>query len=378
MQGMADVLASGQGEHQLNKMQERSRRLGAAQSRLARVNGLQASAGRLLADIGMIGMLWLGAEQVRMGNLDGVLLGALMLLAFSSFEAFLPLPQAAQHLSNSLAAAGRLFEIADAQPGVREPANPAPIPADLNIEVTDLSFGYPEPGRQTGEETLSHISFSLTPGKKIALVGTSGAGKSTLFNLLLRFWDGEEGKIQLDQIAYQRYSGDGLRKHMAVLPQNPALFSASIWDNLRLAQPKASREEIEQAAQRAGLHEWIASLPNGYQTWVGEAGIKLSGGQRQRMALARTLLRKAPLYLLDEPTSQLDLNTERAALQGILETVQENQAALLLITHRLVGLEQMDEILVLKDGRIVQRGRHAELRTKDGTYQKMCELQEQG
>jgi ATP-binding cassette subfamily C protein CydCD len=375
IQGMADLLAYGQGEQQHKLIKALGLSLGRTQSRLAAVNGFQNSASRLFADLGMLGVLWLGSTQVQLGNLDGVLLGALVLLAFSSFEAFYPLPQAAQHLSSSLAAARRLFEIADEKPAVSEPAHPLRIPADFHLQVSDVSFSYPD--SQDLINTLSNITFSLSPERKIAIVGASGSGKTTLFNLLLRFWESQAGEIKLNGQAYERYSVDELRKKIAVLPQNSTLFSASIWDNLRLAQPEASTQEIEQSARRAAIHDWIASLPDGYQTWVGEAGIKLSGGQRQRIALACTLLRRSPLLMLDEPASHLDLATQRAVLSGILDAVRENQSSLLLITHRLSGMQALDEILVLKDGGIVERGTHAELMAQAGFYHRMWSLQGQ-
>jgi ATP-binding cassette subfamily C protein CydC len=374
IQGLPDLLISGQKEPYLMKVLERSQSLGKVQARLAVVNAFQTSAGRLVADFGLLGVLWLGSRQVSLGSLDGLALGALALLAFSCFEAFLPLSIAAQHLSSSLAASGRLFEIADSRPEVIEPSEPLPIPTDFNIRVSNLSFNYPGSSHKAGTETLTHLTFSLAPARKVALVGTSGAGKSTLLNLLLRFWECREGEILLNGVALNRYSGDALRKQMAVLPQNSSLFSATIWDNLRLARPQASQSEIELAARRACLHDWVLNLPDGYQTWVGEGGVKLSGGQRQRLALARTLLRRSPLLILDEPTSHLDPVTEQNVIRGILDTVQENRSSILLVTHRLVGMQPMDEVLVMQNGRIVERGTHLELISSNGLYHKMWDL----
>lgn len=375
IQGMPDLLASGQAKRHIEKVLVCSRSLGQIQSRMGMINGFQSAAGRLLADLGLIGVLWLGASQANQGNLEAVLLGALVLLAFTSFEAFLPLPQAAQHLSGSLTAAARLFEIADATPAVKESPQPLSPPARINLQISELSFTYPQTVGQETPESLSQISLSIPPGHKIALVGTSGAGKSTLMSLLLRFWEPCSGEIRLDGSSLKSYSGDDVRKTLAALPQNPALFSTTIRDNIRLAQPNASPDEIEQAARRACIHDWIMSLTDGYLTWVGEGGIKLSGGQRQRIALARTLLRESPLVILDEPTSHLDPATEQKVFRGILDTVQANDSSLLLITHRLVCMQQMDNILVLKDGRIIERGRHEELIALGGFYAQLYRLQ---
>ena len=377
IQGMADILASGQRQHYQDKVLEQSHSLGIIQARIAYIHGFQTAASRLLADLAMLGVLWLGAIQINQGIFNGVILGALTLLASSCFEAFLPLTQAAQHLSGSLAAAGRLFEIVDTHPEVSEPLKPIPIPAKFDLKVARLSFSYPELERDISQETLAQISFSLTPARKIALVGTSGSGKSTILSLLLRFWEVQDGEILLNGRPLNQYSGDELRKKIAVLPQNSSLFSATIWDNLRLAQPQASRAEIEQVARSACLHDWILTLPDGYQTWVGEGGIKLSGGQRQRISVARALLRPATLFLLDEPTSHLDPTTEYDVIQGILEAVNQNSASLLLITHRLIGMGKMDEILVMENGRIFERGKHQELVLSAGLYARMWNLQQQ-
>jgi ATP-binding cassette subfamily C protein CydCD len=375
IQGMADLLASGQGDHYLNLILEKSRSLGQTQTCLSILNGFQSSASRLLADFGMLGVLWLGARQANLGELEGVMLGALALLAFSCFEAFFPLSQAAQHLSSSLAAAERLFEIADAQPEVVDPHNSIPAPQKIDLRVTDLSFTYPDQAVEGGREVLAQVSLSLTPGRRVALVGPSGAGKSTVLNLLLHFWECRQGAILLNGINLNCFSGDELRKNMSVLPQNPSLFSATLYDNLRLAQPDSGHTEIEKAVSRACLSDWIATLPDGYQTWIGEDGIKLSGGQRQRVALARTLLHRSRLLLLDEPAAHLDPKTELALLSGILDTAKEYDSSLLLVTHRLIGMERMDEILVMQNGRIVERGSHNKLIQNNGLYLKMLGLQ---
>ena len=292
----------------------------------------------------MLGVLWLGARQVGLGELEGVALGALALLAFSCFEAFAALPLPPQQLSGSLAAAGRLFEMADSPAEVSEPPEPLPVPERFSLQIKRLSFRYP------GEEqaVLENLSLAIQPGQKIALLGESGSGKSTLLHLLLRFWNSPSGAILLDGQELGKYAGDALRKKISVLPQNPYLFSGTLRDNLRLAHPGASQEQIESAARRACLHEWVETLPAGYQTWTGEGGVKLSGGQRQRLALARALLRPAPLYLLDEPTAHLDPETARRVMRNILEL----EAAVLLVTHRMGELERFDRVYVLEAGNI--------------------------
>ncbi|MEJ5226236.1 MAG: ATP-binding cassette domain-containing protein, partial [Anaerolineales bacterium] len=202
--------------------------------------------------------------------------------------------------------------------------------------------------------------------------GPSGAGKSTLLNLLMRFWDAPND-IRLDDRPIGAYKADDVRRLMAVVSQSAHFFNATVKQNLLLARPRATDEEIETACRQAQIHDFITSLPRGYDTWIGEQGARLSGGERQRLAIARALLKNAPILLLDEPTANLDPLTEREVL-AVLTQVAE-QRTTLLITHRLVGLENFDEILVLDRGHVVERGRHADLLAANGLYRRLWELQ---
>jgi ABC-type multidrug transport system fused ATPase/permease subunit len=246
-------------------------------------------------------------------------------------------------------------------------AAPAERPA---LEVRHLSFRYDYGSDPIGAEDLSN-----PPGGRIAIVGPSGAGKSTLVSLLARFWEFKAGHILLDGQDIRGYAQDDVRRCMGVISQNAYLFSATVWDNLRLARPAASREQIIQAARGAQIHDFIESLPQGYDTWAGEQGLRFSGGQRQRLAIARALLQDAPLLVLDEATANLDALTEREVLRSIFDLAGDR--SLLVITHRLVGLESMDEILVLDQGRVVERGTQVELLQAGGLYRRMWDLQNQ-
>jgi ABC-type multidrug transport system fused ATPase/permease subunit len=209
----------------------------------------------------------------------------------------------------------------------------------------------------------------------VAIVGPSGAGKSTLVNLLLRFWDYQDGIITLDGCDLREYPPDDVRRLMGVVSQHTYLFNATLRDNLLIAKPDATQAELEQAARRAQLDAFIQSLPQGYDTWIGEQGLRLSGGERQRLAIARALLKDAPILILDEATANLDPVTEREVIQAIREAMQGR--ATLIITHRLVGLQDADEILALQSGRVVERGRHHDLLRANGLYRRMWELQNQ-
>jgi len=387
IQGMADILAYNQGNRQIDQIDRASRDLIAAQRRMAHINALQTALENLLANFGMWIVLILAIPLVSEGQMAGVYLAVVVLAALTSFEAVQPLPAAAQYLEGNLQAARRLFEIVDTQPEIMDPAERIPVPEAFELRVNHLSFRYPQPPAplysgesqramdQRPKEALHDLSFSLYPGKHMAIVGPSGAGKSTLINLLLRFWEYDQGEILLGEHDLHCYNQEELRARMSVVSQNTHLFNASVRENLLIAQPNASEAEILGAAQQAQIHDFIQTLPQGYETWIGEQGLRLSAGERQRLAIARALLKDAPLLILDEPTANLDALTEQDVLRAV-RTLMAGRATLT-ITHRLVGLEEMDEILVLEAGKVVERGTHAQLLQNGGLYLRLWELQNQ-
>ena len=371
VQGVADLLAAGAEGRHLHRVRGWSRELNALQARMASIGGLQLALSGLLMNLATLAVLAIAILLVGVDRLDGVYLALLVMAVISSFEAVLPLAPALQYLENSLEAGRRLFEIVDARPAVIDPAQPLPLPAPggCSLLVRDLRSAY-GPGLPPA---LDGISFELPQGARLAVVGPSGAGKSTLVQVLLRFWDYHEGSILLGGRELRSYAQEDWRRLVAVVSQRTHLFNASIRENLLLARPEAGEAEMVEAARRAQIHEFVQSLPQGYDTFVGEQGHRLSGGQRQRVALARALLKDAPILILDEPTADLDALTEQAIMDPLLPLMHGRTT--LLITHRLVALEAFDEILVLEHGRVVERGRHQGLLAGAGLYRRMWDLQ---
>jgi ATP-binding cassette subfamily C protein CydC len=371
IQGVADLLAFGGEGRYLARIGRLSEELQRLQARMARIDGLQGALTGLLMNTATLAVLAVAIPLVSGGDLDGVYLALLVMAVISSFEAVLPLPQAFQTLDQSLEAARRLFEIVDAEPVVADPASPAALPRRCDLEVQNLRFSYGD-GRRLA---LDGLSFDLPRGRQVAVVGPSGAGKSTLVHLLARFWEYQQGQILLAGRDLRQHDQEALRRLMTVVSQHTYLFTATVRENLLLARPGATEAEMIQAAQQAQIHDFVRSLPKGYDTWIGEQGLRLSEGQRQRLAVARALLKDAPILILDEPTANLDALTERE-LMAALQTLAAGRTTLL-ITHRLVGLDAADEILVLRAGRIVERGRHHELMQMGGLYRHMWDLQNQ-
>jgi ABC-type multidrug transport system fused ATPase/permease subunit len=302
------------------------------------------------------------------------MLASLTLLTLASFEAVTPLPLAAQMWNSAREAARRLFEVVDTEPeisdeGQRTRNEGKPLVTQHSLLITDLSFTYPT---QT-TPALQHLTFNLKPETSIAIVGPSGAGKSTIANLLLRFWDYKVGDITLSGESLKALNQDEVRARCGVVSQNTYFFNTSIYENLRFARKKVTREEVEAACKSAQIHDFIMSLSRGYDTMIGEQGLRLSGGERQRLAIARALIKDAPILILDEPTANLDPLTEGQILETLFKVMKQKTS--LLITHRLIGLENMDQILVLNHGQIVERGPHVELLAKKSYYHRMLDLQ---
>ncbi|MDP8971880.1 MAG: thiol reductant ABC exporter subunit CydC [Actinomycetota bacterium] len=371
VQGVQDLLALGRASDQQRKVSDLDRKLGRVQKRMASIGGLQNALNDLMMNAAMVTVLTLAIPLVNESNIPAVYLAFLALLTLGSFEAVQPLGSAFQFLGRSLGAGERLFEIADAEPQIADPAKPLPPPTHYALEFDRVSLRY----REDEPLVLKEISFKVEPGSRIAIVGPSGSGKSTLASLALRFWDPTHGEVRLGGHDIRGYAQEDLRRAIGVVAQETHLFNESLRDNLLLARPDATDGEIESALERAQLIEFVRHLPQGLDTPLGEQGLRLSGGERQRLAIARALLEDAPVLMLDEPTANLDPATEHELLAALYDSAPNR--ATVAITHRLVHMERMDEILVLEGGRIVERGTHAELLKANGLYKRMVEVQNQ-
>ncbi len=371
VQGLPELLVYHRAEDHLEKLERTNRRLVKTQRKLALVEGLNEALLGLSMNLAVFSILYVSIPYVSGSLLNGVYLSVIVLGVMAAFEGVATLPEAARFWENSRQAARRLFQIIDAQPAVSDPPVPSPPPRQTSLQIENLTFRY-DPD---DPPALRDISFHLPAGGTLAIVGPSGAGKSTIINLLLRFWDYREGSIRIGGTELRTLAQEQVRKMFAVVSQQSHLFAGTIRENLRLARPDASEEEMIAAARQAEIHDFISSLPEGYHTYLGELGLRLSGGERQRLVIARAILKNSPILIFDEPTANLDALTEQKILQTIWKL--SRQRTTLLITHRLVGLENADQILVLVDGKIVERGTHADLMAGQTFYRYLWEQQQQ-
>jgi len=371
IQGLPDLLVYGQAIQMAKQMEEIRQKYNKAQLNLARVRGLNDGLLLFISNLAMWLTLILVIPRVQAGQIPGEMLAALALIVLSACEAIQPLPLAMETLTSSQEAGSRLMEILDAKPAVQDPMDPLPLPRDVSLQVCDLRFRYPGSERYA----LQGISFQLQEGELLAVVGPSGSGKTTLANLLVRFWGGYEGEFTLGKegVSLQKLSQDEIRRQISSVPQNPDLFQNTLLANISLGTPEISRDEVMKAASLARLDNLINRLPEGLDTWLGEKGSRFSAGEGQRIAIARAILRNAPLFLLDEPTANLDPITEHDLLEMLFNLLEGKTT--LLITHRLVGLERADRILVLDKGKIRERGTQEELLKNKDLYHQMWTTQ---
>ena len=322
--------------------------------------------------VSIVAILWLGAQDVVNGQMTAGRLSQFVLYAVFAAGALSQLSEVWSELSQAAGAAGRIGELLDTRPQVVEAVDPAALPETPagTISFESVRFSYPA---RVSDVVLGPVSFNIARGETVALVGPSGAGKSTVIQLILRFYDTTAGRVLVDGVDVRDARLADLRSRIALVPQDPVIFAGSVAENIRYAKPDASDAAIEEAARQASAHGFIQALPQGYDTPLGERGVTLSGGQRQRLAIARAILKDAPILLLDEATSALDAESE-AKVQGALERLMEGRTSIV-IAHRLATVRKADRILVLDSGQIVEEGTHERLLATNGLYARLASLQ---
>jgi ATP-binding cassette subfamily B protein len=343
----------------------------AARTRASARAGLTAIA-IFLVFASVVGVLWYGSQDVLSGAMTGGTLGQFVLYAVLAATVIGGLSEVWGEIAQSAGAAERLTELLQIQSKIKSPAHPVRLPEPLRGEIAfrSVTFAYPV---RPETNALEHVGFEVKPGERVAIVGPSGAGKTTVFALLLRFYDPDSGRVAVDGVPVEQADLTELRKRFAIVPQEPALFADTIAANIAYGDERASRAEIEAAARAAYAHDFIAALPQGYDTMVGEGGVTLSAGQRQRIAIARAVLRDAPILLLDEATSALDSESE-TLVQRALDKIMQGRTTLV-IAHRLTTVMRADRIFVFEHGRLVEEGTHRSLSGNGGVYARLAKLQ---
>jgi ATP-binding cassette subfamily B protein len=339
---------------------------------MTQARAIVTAAALFLAFGSVVVVLWLGAQEVIAGSMTGGALSQFVLFAVFGAGALGQLSEVWNEVSQAAGAAGRIGEIMAVQPRIVAPAHPMKLTKPIRGEIAfhDVCFAYP--GRQDGA-VLRDVSFRVAPGETVAIVGPSGAGKSTLFQLALRFYDPRSGSVMLDGVDVSKLDPADLRAEIALVPQDAFIFGATVADNIAYGAPGATREAVIAAAKQAAADGFISAMPQGYDTALGERGVTLSGGERQRIAIARAILKNAPVLLLDEATSALDAASE-TLVQGALDTLMRGRSTLV-IAHRLATIVNAHRILVVEAGRVVEEGSHASLMAADGLYARLARLQ---
>ncbi len=362
LQGLPELLVFGTYLQQIESVKLSNLALIKCQLRMSHIRGLSLALITMFSGLAVLAALYLAVNLVNREALDGATLALVTLAIMASFEAILPLPLAYQYLGQTQAAGRRLLEIVETEPQVNYPDQSPPLACPFSVTFERVCFRYHE----KAPWALRDVDCHIPAGRRVAVIGETGSGKSTLIHLLARFWNPASGHIRLGEAKLERFSEPHLRRHISVVSQQAHMFNATLKENLLLACPGTNDDELLAALQAAQLFEFVKGLPDGLDTWIGEAGQLLSGGQARRVAVARAILHNAPLWVLDEPTEGLDPVTEKKMMEALKQ--QTTGRTLLLITHRLIDLDWMDHIVMLDQGRVIAQGNHEELLKNNRRY----------
>lgn len=360
LQGQAELTIFGASRRYRAQMENTELNWHEAQRKQSELTALSQALMLLIGGIAVMAMLWLASGGVGGNTQPGPLIALFVFCALAAFEALAPVTGAFQHLGQVVASALRITQITGQQPEVKFSTTPSDVPEHLALRLADVSFAY----EGQAQPALDHINLTIPAGAHVAVLGRTGCGKSTLLQLLTRAWDPAQGQILFNDTPVSEMSEPALRKTVSMVPQRVHLFSATLRDNLLLAAPGTGDDLLTAMLEKVGLHKLLED--EGLNSWLGEGGRQLSGGELRRLAIARALLHDAPLMLLDEPTEGLDATTERQILD-LLEKEMQGKTVLM-VTHRLRGLVDFDQIIVMDNGQIIEQGSHAELLAKQGRY----------
>lgn len=365
LQGLPDLLVFNAHHHHLEAAERSSRALLRSQLRMSHIRGLSMALITLICGLAVLTGLYMAVNRVTLELLNGANLALIALAILACFEAVLPLPTAYQYLGRIREAGRRLLEMVEMEPEISYPETTTKVSRHPDVIFENISFRY----NQNDPRVLKDVNLQIPAGHRVAIIGETGSGKSTLIHLLVRFWNPTTGCIRLADEDIRSFSETELRRTIAVVSQQSHMFNATLRENLQIAAPGKGDDDLFAALESAGLKEFVCSLPEGLNTWVGEAAKLLSGGQARRLALARAMLHNGPVWVLDEPTEGLDTVTEKNFMQELKR--KTSGRTLLLITHRLADLYWMDAIVILDKGRVAAQGTHSELLETNRRYAEM-------
>lgn len=376
IQGIRDTIAFGYGDRRAEKIAELGRRLQAGQELLSKADAIQRAFNEIIITIAIIATAWVAISLANQGIINPLRdIPIIMAIAITGFNTGVEFSNAYKDFRVSVVCARRFFEMMDQQPDVVDLVEKGPSQVEPSVHFKNVGFEYDagDVDWSRGQKAIKDLELDIAKGQHIALVGPTGAGKSTIINLLMRYWDPQQGKVCVGDSEVKDFLLSELHDEISSVTQRSYIFNSTIGENIRMGKPDATDEEIDRATEQANLLDWIKTLPEGYDTPVGEMGSRLSGGEKQRVAIARAFLKDAPILLLDEATSNLDVETEKGILTA-LKKLSKGRTTLT-IAHRLSTVVGADEILVMKDGEIAEHGNHKELMAQKGWYARMFDLQ---